>query len=100
MQKAISLAQVALYVVILTPKLSTEIMKLDGQGLPWQGWVLGIGGSFACLILCEVYKPFVRKQSDAYQQRVHRAETAESDRYFGDEPKPAPAESPPSVVSV
>jgi magnesium-transporting ATPase (P-type) len=103
MQKAISLAQVALYVVILTPKLSTEIMKLDGQGLPWQGWVLGIAGSFACLILCEVYKPFVRKQSDAYQKRSQLAEeAAESNRYFGadeqkpeQKPTPAPAGSPP-----
>jgi magnesium-transporting ATPase (P-type) len=79
MQRAIALAQIALYVVILTPKLSTEIMKLDGMGLPPEGWALGIGGSFCCLVLCEVYKPFVRRQSNAYQERLIAAQE-ESER--------------------
>lgn len=74
MQKAILLAQVALYIVILTPGLSTDIMSLDGMGLPAEGWVLGIGGSFGCLLLCEVYKPFVRKQMASYQRQVLREE--------------------------
>merc|ERR1719159_37722 len=70
MQNAIFMAQVALYIVILTPKLSTEIMALDGQGLPGEGWALGIGGSFGCLVLCELYKPLVRRQSEEYQRKV------------------------------
>ena len=33
--------------MICTPVLSTDIMKLDGVGLPWQGWIMGIAGAFA-----------------------------------------------------
>ena len=35
--------QVALYLVICAPVLSTDIMRLDGVTLPWQGWITGIG---------------------------------------------------------
>jgi magnesium-transporting ATPase (P-type) len=74
MQKAIFVAQAALYVVICTPVLSTDIMKLDGVGLPWQGWVMGIGGAFGCLLLCELYKPFVNRQMKAYQATIPTVE--------------------------
>jgi hypothetical protein len=67
MQKAIFMAQVALYVFICAPYLSTEIMRLDGPDLPGGGWGLGIGGAVACLVMCEVYKLFVKRQIDAYQ---------------------------------
>jgi magnesium-transporting ATPase (P-type) len=70
MQKAIFMAQVALYVFICAPYLSTEIMRLDGPALPLEGWLIGIGGAFGCLIMCEVYKIFVKRQMDAYQERV------------------------------
>jgi magnesium-transporting ATPase (P-type) len=79
MQKAVGAAQVALYIVILAPGLSTKIMELDGQGLPWQGWVLGIGGSFACLLLCEVYKPLVRRQSEKFNYKLYCQQKAEED---------------------
>jgi len=70
MQKAIFMAQVALYVFICVPYLSTEIMRLNGPDLPGSGWGLGIGGAFACLILCEIYKMNVKRQMDAYQAGV------------------------------
>jgi magnesium-transporting ATPase (P-type) len=70
MQKAIFMAQVALYVVICVPVLSDDIMRLDGVNMRWQGWILGIGGGAACLILCEIYKIFVKRQMDAYQAKV------------------------------
>ena len=45
-------------------------MRLDGPALPLEGWLIGIGGAFGCLIMCEVYKIFVKRQMDAYQERV------------------------------
>ena len=33
--------------MICAPVLSTDIMKLDGVGLPWQGWLMAIAGAFA-----------------------------------------------------
>jgi magnesium-transporting ATPase (P-type) len=70
MQKAIFLAQVALYVFICVPYLSTEIMRLNGPDLPGTGWGLGIGGAVMCLFLCEMYKTAVKRQMDAYQAGV------------------------------
>jgi potassium/sodium efflux P-type ATPase len=75
MQKAIFVAQAALYVVICAPVLSTDIMKLDGVGLPWQGWLMAIAGAFACLLLCELYKPFVARQMTAYQKTIPTVES-------------------------
>jgi hypothetical protein len=70
MQKAIFLAQAALYIFICVPGLSNDVMKLDGRGLPWVGWVAGIGGGFGCLTLCELYKPFVKRQIEAHQKTI------------------------------
>jgi magnesium-transporting ATPase (P-type) len=74
MQKAIFMAQCALYLVICAPVLSTDIMRLDGVTLPWQGWITGIGGAFACLTMCELYKPFVNRQKMAYQSKIPTVE--------------------------
>jgi potassium/sodium efflux P-type ATPase len=76
MQKAIFMAQVALYCVICVPVLSDKIMRLDGVNMRLAGWLLGIGGGFACLIICEIYKLFVKRQIDAYQAKVLK-ETAQ-----------------------
>jgi len=70
MQKAILMAQIALYLVIFIPGLNTEVMNLDGASLGWEGWCLGIGGGVACLILCEMYKPIVRWQINAHDKVV------------------------------
>merc|ERR1719420_2125126 len=56
MQKAIGLAQVALYFVILTPVMSDQIMNLEGYELGVEGWTLALGGGVLCLIICELYK--------------------------------------------
>jgi len=70
MQKAIFMAQVALYVFICVPYLSDEIMRLDGPALPGLGWGLGIAGAFMCLIMCELYKINVKVQIDKYNAKV------------------------------
>jgi hypothetical protein len=41
--------------------------------------VLGIGGSFACLLLCEVYKPLVRRQSEKFNYKLYCQQKAEED---------------------
>jgi magnesium-transporting ATPase (P-type) len=60
MQKAIALAQVALYFVILTPVMSDQIMNLEGRELGVEGWFYGIGGGVLCLVICELYKLVTR----------------------------------------
>jgi potassium/sodium efflux P-type ATPase len=70
MQKAIFMAQVALYVFICVPYLSTEIMRLNGPELPGSGWGLGISGAVMCLFLCEIYKINVKRQIDSYHKRI------------------------------
>jgi magnesium-transporting ATPase (P-type) len=72
MQKAIFLAQVALYLVLFIPTLSTEIMQLQGTLLGAAGWGFGIGGGIACLLLCEAYKIIVRQQVIAFHTKQRK----------------------------
>merc|ERR1719313_2809429 len=48
MQKAIFMAQCALYFVILTPVVRDDIMNLQGNILGVEGWVVGISGGVLC----------------------------------------------------
>merc|ERR1719217_1659074 len=56
MQKAIGLAQAALYLVIFTPVLSSDIFGLEGALMGADGWAIAIAGSVFCLLFCELYK--------------------------------------------
>jgi hypothetical protein len=70
MQKAIFMAQCALYFVILTPIVRDDIMNLEGQELGVQGWVVGIAGGFLCLAVCEAYKFVTRAQIARFREQV------------------------------
>merc|ERR1719387_1010243 len=70
MQKAISMAQCALYIVILAPVISKDIMNLEGFTLGVEGWVVGIGGGILCLVICEIYKVATRGQIKRFQEKV------------------------------
>merc|ERR1719387_377866 len=70
MQKAISMAQCALYIVILAPIISKDIMNLEGFTLGVEGWVVGIGGGVLCLVICEIYKVATRGQIKRFQEKV------------------------------
>jgi hypothetical protein len=70
MQKAIFMAQCALYFVILTPIVRDDIMNLEGQRLGVEGWVVGISGGILCLGVCEIYKFATRAQIARFREKV------------------------------
>jgi magnesium-transporting ATPase (P-type) len=55
MQRAIAIAQCALYAAVLFPPLA-DLLGLQGLKIGWEGWVAAAVGAAACLILCEFYK--------------------------------------------
>merc|ERR1719313_1510238 len=81
MQKAIFMAQCALYFVILTPVVRSDIMNLEGTELGALGWAIGIGGGFLCLFICELYKVATRSQIARFQEKVkqQQMEVVEAD---------------------
>jgi len=72
MQKAIVLAQVALYVAVLTPVLSDEILKLNGLDIGVWGWAMSFVGPVATLILCELAKIITYFQVKNYDRKVKK----------------------------
>jgi potassium/sodium efflux P-type ATPase len=70
MQKAIFMAQCALYFVILTPVVRDDVMNLEGQRLGVEGWVIGISGGVLCLAVCELYKLATRAQIARFREQV------------------------------
>merc|ERR1719301_496130 len=72
MQKAITLAQIALYLVIFLPGLSYPIFELQGAlVLDWGMWV-GIGIAWLCIFLCELYKFVCKEQIKNFRERVKK----------------------------
>merc|ERR1712224_459926 len=63
MQKAIGLAQAALYFAVLVPGLS-DVLGLHGSEIGSWGWVAALCGALTTLVLCEFFK--------LVQQVVHR----------------------------
>jgi magnesium-transporting ATPase (P-type) len=55
MNKAILMAQIALYVALFTPGLN-HVLGLYVEEIHGFGWFLAIMGALACLIFCEIYK--------------------------------------------
>eukprot|EP00429_Kryptoperidinium_foliaceum_P095749 CAMPEP_0176252094 /NCGR_PEP_ID=MMETSP0121_2-20121125/35333_1 /TAXON_ID=160619 /ORGANISM="Kryptoperidinium foliaceum, Strain CCMP 1326" /LENGTH=742 /DNA_ID=CAMNT_0017591849 /DNA_START=23 /DNA_END=2252 /DNA_ORIENTATION=+ len=66
------MAQLCLYVAVLVPFFSTDILQLRGINIGLQGWLLALVGPVGCLILCEVCKLLT-----AYQMRKYQAVLAE-----------------------
>jgi len=56
MNKAVFMAQTALYVSLFLPGLSTAVLGLYWSEIGWWGWVLAIVGAGATLFFCELYK--------------------------------------------
>merc|ERR1712060_947342 len=61
MQRAIAIAQLALYAAVLFPPLA-DLLGLQGLKIGWEGWVAAAVGAAACLVLCEIYKVGLRVQ--------------------------------------
>eukprot|EP00929_Paragymnodinium_shiwhaense_P042834 TRINITY_DN22100_c0_g2_i1.p1 TRINITY_DN22100_c0_g2~~TRINITY_DN22100_c0_g2_i1.p1 ORF type:complete len:933 (-),score=307.14 TRINITY_DN22100_c0_g2_i1:521-3319(-) len=70
MQKAIILAQVALYVAVLVPVLSDEVLKLNGMDIGLWGWCMSLIGPVATLILCELAKIITYFQVRSHDRRL------------------------------
>lgn len=85
MQKAIVMAQICLYVAVLTPYLSDQILGLYGLEIGLFGWALAIAGPVGCFILSESCKLI-----SAYQAKKHQDSLAMKD--------PAPAAAPIKVT--
>jgi len=58
MQRAIGIAQLALYVAVFLPGLS-DLLGLRGADIGWRGWLAALVGMLVCLVLCELYKLLV-----------------------------------------
>eukprot|EP00434_Breviolum_minutum_P006202 symbB.v1.2.005469.t1/scaffold260.1/size426026/20 len=74
MQKAIVMAQICLYVAVLTPYLSDRILGLRGLEIGVFGWALAVAGPVGCFILSESCKLI-----SAYQARKHQHSLAMAD---------------------
>lgn len=74
MQKAICLAQLALYIAVFVPGLSTDILGLDGIAIGFWGWGVSLLGPILCLVLCEVYKVITDIQMRNYQKKLDEEE--------------------------
>merc|ERR1719195_1094105 len=70
MQKAIFLAQVALYAAVLLPFFSDKILGLRGTAVGLWGWGVALLGPIGCVILCEMCKMITAYQSRQYQKEL------------------------------
>jgi len=80
MQKAIILAQLCLYVAVLVPFFSTDILQLRGIDIGFGGWILALVGPFGCLVLCELSKMITAFQMEKHQQQLAKKHQAEDKR--------------------
>jgi len=76
MQKAIALAQVALYGAIFIPGLSNRILKLRGASIGIEGWIVAFIGACGCLLLCELYKLVTGIQKRSFDKKVREGQVA------------------------
>merc|ERR1712113_1249473 len=70
MQKAIVLAQAALYAAVLLPFFSDKILGLRGFAVGFWGWGVALLGPIGCVILCELCKLITAYQSRIYQKQL------------------------------
>merc|ERR1719512_428358 len=78
MQKAIIMAQVALYLAVLLPGFSDLILKLRGVDVGLYGWLLALVGPIGCVVLCEVCKLITKAQKQAYQKDLEQRQQTEA----------------------
>merc|ERR1712151_595275 len=77
MQKAIVLAQIALYAAVLIPFFSDKILALRGVAVGLEGWLMAIIGPVGCVILCEICKLLTAYQKRSYQESLALKQKAE-----------------------
>merc|ERR1712190_550843 len=79
MQKAIVMAQIALYLAVLLPYFSDMILGLRGIAIGGKGWLLALVGPIGCVLLCEICKLLTKAQKQQYQARLALRQKAEAD---------------------
>jgi magnesium-transporting ATPase (P-type) len=77
MQKAIIMAQIALYIAVLIPGFNTKILGLDGWEIGWKGWLASFAGPFLTVVLCDAAKVITFYQNKWYQEKVAKQREAE-----------------------
>ena len=104
MNRAIVLAQSALYAALFIPGLSDKVLGLHFDEIHWWGWVLAAMGAVACLVGCEAYKLFVqcqlaRREAEVEKQRPNlvRRTTA---KQFGGTDADADADAGTEMIAV
>jgi len=80
MQKAIILAQLALYIAVLVPFFSTDILQLRGINIGIGGWLLALAGPIGTLVFCELAKLITSYQMQKYQLSIAEKHDAEDKR--------------------
>merc|ERR1712012_1441466 len=70
MQKAIVMAQIALYLAVLLPVFSDLILGLRGVAVGVYGWLLALIGPVGCVVLCELCKLITKMQKQQYQEQL------------------------------
>jgi len=70
MQHAIIMAQICLYVAVLLPFFSDQILQLRGVKIGIEGWLLALIGPIGCLVLCELCKLITARQMQQYQSQL------------------------------
>jgi len=78
MQKAIVMAQLALYAAVLIPGFCDMILGLRGAAVGIGGWLLALVGPIGCVTLCELCKLITKMQKNQYQQELALRQQAEA----------------------
>merc|ERR1719401_346935 len=78
MQKAILLAQIAMFSAVMIPFFSEEILSLRGRHIGWWGWGVAFVGPVATLILCELCKIITAFQMQQHQRRLAKSSEVEA----------------------
>merc|ERR1719270_242632 len=76
MQKAIVMAQIALYLAVLLPYFSDMILGLRGIAIGGKGWGIALAGPVGCVVLCEICKLLTKYQKEQYQAELAKRQNA------------------------
>jgi magnesium-transporting ATPase (P-type) len=79
MQIAVLCAQVALYIAVLVPYFSTEILELRGAYIGWWGWLYALIGPVGTVVLCELFKLVTGCQMRRYERQKEKSMESDSE---------------------
>ncbi len=82
MNKAIIVAQVSLYTALWLPGLNEDVLGLYVSEIHGFGWALALGGAFACLVFCELYKFAVKSFDSPAAKSIESPSSVSSKQYI------------------